>query len=161
MFFRKAIHKMNNYFDNIEKAYKNYFNFSGRSKKTEYVHFVMFFQFCFMITGYLGVLSLVKKGIISKVDIVFAIGLGIVFLLSIIPAFAVQFRRLHDIGRRGVWSFIPVISCLMVFVVTYIKYHSIAKSETYSNIILIVTWLFLFEFSMVPSDKKANKYGEP
>lgn len=108
------------------KVWKNYFNFSGRARRTEYWMFVLFNAiisaiFCILI-GILGasvfssILSAVFSG--GSLDDAFntAIGavivagiLGLYGLAALIPSLAVVWRRLHDQNKRGWWIFINLI----------------------------------------------------
>ena len=53
-------------------------------------------------------------------------------------------RRLHDIGRRGWWSWLPIIIMLIPIPGLW-----------------LIGFLFLARLSFKDGDKGANKYGEP
>ena len=78
--------------DAIRLGFNNYFNFSGRSRRSEYWYWALF-----TILG--GAVSQVIDGIT---------GLGIFYslfsLLILIPGLALGARRLHDIGKSGWWQ---------------------------------------------------------
>ncbi len=79
---------------------ENYANFSGRAPRSEYWWFFLAF--------YLGfILALVHELLM----ILWVFGL-------LIPMFAVQVRRLHDIGKSGTYllvSLIPLVSLVLLF----------------------------------------------
>jgi len=35
---------------------------------------------------------------------------GLIFLLLIVPSFTVAWRRMHDVGRHGLWMFVPIVN---------------------------------------------------
>lgn len=99
--------------------WKNYFNFSGRSRRKEYwvPFFTLLIFFFFVFTGFivfmisLGVLATSETS--QSSDTLFSIlGLfgifGFLFffilcLVILIPNLSLLVRRLHDIGRSGKW----------------------------------------------------------
>ncbi len=90
-----------------KQAIRNYFNFSGRARRTEYWMFLL----CNAIITY----------ILSIVDIFigFEFFSGLYSLFILIPTFSIEFRRLHDIDKSAWWlliSLIPVIGGLVLFV---------------------------------------------
>lgn len=90
------------------KCWKQYADFSGRARRTEYW---MFALVNFLISLVLNV-ALVGS----------FLGLSLAYLYSLaifIPSLAVCVRRLHDIGRSGWWYFIgliPVIGWILLIV---------------------------------------------
>jgi uncharacterized membrane protein YhaH (DUF805 family) len=90
---------------------KNYAEFSGRARRTEYW---MFALISFIITAVLDLIGVAIK---------LGAYLGLIYaLLVLIPSIAVAVRRLHDTGRSGWWlllGLIPVIGgiILLVFMV--------------------------------------------
>ena len=93
------------------KVLKQYSDFSGRARRKEYWMFVLFN----IIFGILAVIldNIVKEG--------FGDGTmyGFYSLATVIPAFAVTVRRLHDVGKSG-WmvliSLIPLIGAIWLLV---------------------------------------------
>ncbi len=101
---------------------KNYTNFSGRARRSEY-WFFMLFHFIFAIG--LMILANFFDGfgpIIDDQDSTESIPLvlfGIYFAAVFIPTLAVTARRLHDMGKSGTWVFIyfvPVIGGIWLLV---------------------------------------------
>jgi uncharacterized membrane protein YhaH (DUF805 family) len=99
-----------NWYLNVLKD--NYANFSGRSKRSEYWYYVLFnLLIC-----------------ITLLTVVFTVGLfGIVLyflyaVITLIPNLAVTVRRLHDIGKSGVYillAFVPLFNIwLLVMLAT-------------------------------------------
>jgi uncharacterized membrane protein YhaH (DUF805 family) len=99
---------MNWYLDVLKK----YAVFSGRARRKEYW---MFFLFNIIIAIALTIVEAVVglPGVLS----------GLYSLAVLLPSIAVGVRRLHDVGRSGLWlliGLVPVIGIivLIVFAVT-------------------------------------------
>ncbi len=96
------------------KVLKQYANFNGRARRTEYW---VFFVFNIALSGTAMLLDKVFEIVIAE------IGYGPLFLLyalsMLIPAIAVGVRRLHDVGKSG-WmlliALIPIIGTIWVLV---------------------------------------------
>ncbi len=94
------------------KVLKQYVDFSGRARRTEYWMFALM-SFLFSITlaliDYLMGTMVMGSGILS----------GLYSLAVLIPGLAVTARRLHDIGKSGKWffiAFIPVVGAIWLLV---------------------------------------------
>ena len=96
------------------KVLKQYTDFSGRARRTEYWMFVLFNI----------ILATVAMGIDKLFGLTFGGGqygfLNVLYALAVlIPSIAVGVRRLHDIGKSG-WmmliGFIPVIGAIWLIV---------------------------------------------
>lgn len=104
----------NQYFINTLKT--QYADFQGRATRSQYWYFVLFyiilaiiFQLldAYVLNPMLGAGTASTGGILQ---IIFAIAL-------IIPSIAIGVRRLHDIGKSGLWlliGFIPLIGSLIL-----------------------------------------------
>lgn len=100
---------------------KNYIDFSGRARRTEY----WLFYLCNMI---IAAISYVFYFIGIKIQsntmiMIFALFILIFGLVVLLPGIAVTVRRLHDIGKSGIWyfiTFVPFIGgiCLLILLVT-------------------------------------------
>ncbi|MFZ1741391.1 MAG: DUF805 domain-containing protein [Pontixanthobacter sp.] len=104
--------------------YRRYFDFNGRSSRSEYWYFMLLFIIV-TIVGY----SLMFAGGAFQPDfdpdkgenawLFFAVSLpmALFVLVSIIPAVAVEIRRWHDQGKSG-WHFfvrfVPLVGGLIV-----------------------------------------------
>ena len=92
---------------------KQYADFSGRARRTEFWMFFLFtvlFSFaCGLIDGLSGTLNETGVGVLG----------GLFALATLIPGIAVSVRRLHDIGRSG-WfiliGLIPVVGSIVLLV---------------------------------------------
>lgn len=89
-------------------AFKKYADFDGRARRRDYWMFILV---------HIGV-----SIALSIVDYLLGLpfGLGTLYALaSLIPAIAVSIRRLHDIGKPGIWwliNFIPLIGAIWFIV---------------------------------------------
>tara|TARA_Y100001970_G_C13416978_1_gene454721 strand:+ start:83 stop:451 length:369 start_codon:yes stop_codon:yes gene_type:complete len=97
------------------KCLKQYADFSGRARRTEYWMFVLFNILFAVLTIFIGFL-------LEYLLKFYAIGFGLYFLYIlaiIIPSFSVVVRRLHDTGNSG-WmyfiSLIPIIGFIWLIV---------------------------------------------
>lgn len=111
---------------------KNYANFQGRARRSEYWYFVLF-NFIIIIPFY--VIGLIGAANDSTALSVLGFGVyGIVALGSLVPSLAVVVRRLHDTNRSGWYYFI----CLIPLV----------------GGILLLVWMF------TEGDRFQNNYGD-
>ena len=115
---------------------QNYVNFKGRARRREYwmillVNFIVYMLFSMMIYLLSKELGTMTENLLGDgMDMMTAyIYLGVSAVLSlyslamVIPGFAVLFRRLHDIGKSGVWILIVLVPIagfiiLLVFLLT-------------------------------------------
>jgi len=115
----------------IKMAFKNYANFKGRSRRSEYW---FFFLFNFIISSIIIILMIatIKKVESSsysypyvyyytyyKVNPFISVLSYIQFFVMIVPILSVQVRRLHDIGKSGVYLFfylIPLVGAIIIII---------------------------------------------
>ena len=143
----------------IRLAFRNYFKFSGRSRRSEYWWF-------FLLTQILS--------IIGNIPIVGWI-IGIIGGLAvIIPGISITTRRLHDIGRSGWWQLGYVVVTIVVWIVligAFVAGFAVLEDErpwfagllflltttaSVGAIALIVVWVIWF---VRKGDEGQNKYG--
>jgi len=90
----KTMEYLNYYID----ALKNYAVFSGRTARKNFWMFVL-----------INVIISILVNIVARVTHLYILS-SIYSLAVLIPAIAVSFRRMHDTGRPGWWTFIPIIN---------------------------------------------------
>jgi uncharacterized membrane protein YhaH (DUF805 family) len=100
------------------KCMKQYADFGGRARRTEFWMFVLF-NIIFSVIA-----SLIDRAIGFKIGAIQMGIIGLIYSLAVlIPALAVSVRRLHDIGKSG-WmvliNLIPLIG-LIWFIVLMVK----------------------------------------
>ena len=95
----KAIIFINNSMINfaIKKGFVNYFNFSGRSSRSEFWYFFLFVIIMSSIT------TLIDTYILGYHSEELGTTGKIFLLLTIIPQLSIIIRRLHDVGKSGWW----------------------------------------------------------
>ncbi len=82
---------------------KNYVNFDGRARRSEYWYFILF---NFLISIGIGIIA----GII-KVPII-----GTIYSIAVLlPSIAVAVRRMHDVGKSGWYMLIPIYNIILAF----------------------------------------------
>ena len=91
---------MNNYMS----AMRRYVDFSGRSSRSEFWFFVLFY---FII----AIIATVIDAVVLGSQMAQGVGIlsGIVLLVHLIPSIAVSVRRLHDTDRSGWWILICLV----------------------------------------------------
>jgi uncharacterized membrane protein YhaH (DUF805 family) len=87
-----------NYYLNV---WKNFANFSGRARRSEYWYFVLFNSIIVIILGQIAVL-IESPWLVT-----------IYYLAILIPSIAVGVRRMHDVGKSGWYLLIPVYSFIL------------------------------------------------
>ena len=96
----------------IDKAFKNYFNFSGRSNRSEFWYFFLFILLANALTHFIDTWILgyhsEEIGLIS----------GIFYLGTFIPQLSIITRRLHDTGKSGWWFLLSftIIGLIPLFI---------------------------------------------
>jgi len=92
--------------ENFISVLKNFRNFSGRARRREF----WLFYLCYAIIN----VVFQVLGAIPGIGAIFGIIGGLVSLVLLLPSIAVAIRRVHDIGRKGIFAllfllFIPMI----------------------------------------------------
>ena len=123
------------FIDAIKSAIiENYFNFSGRARRSEYNYFLLFN--ILIAIGF----SIIATLLASTADNIFAaltsLGWlmavqGIVSLLLFIPSIALAVRRLHDINRTGWMLLVMVFFSFLIIPYFVLLYWVILKEGDY------------------------------
>ncbi len=95
------------------KVLKQYADFSGRARRTEYWMFTLFNMLAIIALVLVVSLLFGNDNPISSILIV------VYYLGVIIPSLAVTVRRLHDIGKSGwniLFGMIPLVGPILLFV---------------------------------------------
>ena len=133
-----------------------YWNFSGRAGRTE---FWVFFVGGLLISAVLNLLSE-----IPFIGPLAALASVAWWFASLIPTWAVAFRRLHDTGRSGWWISGPLAA---VFAVLFVFPASIVFAflslAAIGPVLLIAGVLFIVAlvFCALPGEARPNAWGEP
>lgn len=86
-----------NFPDAVKSVYSQYVTFSGRSLRSEYWYFILFYVIVGIALAALGI-AIGVPGILEN----------LFYLASFLPTLAVAVRRLHDVDRSGWWVLIPI-----------------------------------------------------
>ena len=117
----------------IDKAFRNYLNFSGRSIRSEFWYFFLFI----LIGNFLT--HLIDTYIIGYHPEEMGIVSGIFFLATVIPQLSLTFRRLHDIGKSGWWFLISFTVIGLIPLLVWLCSMSEPKKNHYGNIPKMLT----------------------
>lgn len=113
----------------ISSVFKNYANFNGRARRSEFWFFELFTLIISAVVNLIDYLITGGADIYTFVDIIY----GLFSLAILVPSLAVAWRRLHDIGKSGAyWLFI---------------------------FIPLVGWIFLLAWFVKDSDLGENRFG--
>lgn len=125
------------------RPWRHYADFRGRSRRLEYLLFVLTFYGAIFVMGIvaMGVLgATIKAGGPASADpmapIIGTLAL-LWFAVSFTPGLALTVRRLHDLGVSGWWlmiAFAPIIG-------------------------QILAWLLMFVIIFIPAPRGENQYG--
>ncbi|MGW8029305.1 DUF805 domain-containing protein [Staphylococcus xylosus] len=163
----------------LKLYWKNYLNFTGRSRRSEY-WFMVLWHIIFLspaiIVGFIGFCMLIASvsGATGS-----AIGLSAILLLlsiiyaciysiaTFIPNWAILIRRFHDTGRTMVMPLVYLGISLIANVVNFvIEQNDPNETNTITSIILIVFGLlnlglgiYMIVIACFDSERKTNKYG--
>lgn len=88
---------MNYYFNVL----KNYATFTGRARRKEYWYFILFNFIISFILGFVG--EFIQFEPLSTIYAV----------VVMLPSIAVCIRRMHDVGKSGWYSLIPIYNIIL------------------------------------------------
>ena len=134
------------FFEAIGSVFRNYANFSGRARRSEYWYFYLFH---FLVSMVFGTVETVAS--LGDNDAFFRLwsGLGSLYSLAVLlPAMAVSWRRLHDIGRSG-WNFMIPIAIAVVMSVVLVYAVAADKPNYVIGIVAAVMALALLGYSIM------------
>ena len=138
----------------IKLCLNNYFNFNGRSRRSEY--------WWFTLLGF-------ATNLISIIPVIGPIISLIGIIVLFIPLLAVTSRRLHDVGRTGwwqaIWFLIPWIIVISLFIL-FIIFDFFEENNLFYLFaglllfIILIGSLIVFVYWLTKvGDKGPNKFG--
>jgi len=136
------------------KVLKNYVNFKGRARRKEYWMFTL-------------ITTLISIGI-SLIELPFnsEYGSNIYLLVTLLPILAVATRRLHDIGKSGWWTVLPILLLTILPFVMEITVQSeisagiVGAGLTIFIILCFVYGILMLVWTCTDSQDAENKYGK-
>ena len=87
----------------VESVFRQYANFDGRARRSEYWFFVLFVLLTSIVLSFLG--GMIGGPGLSRILT------GLYTLVIFVPSLSLIWRRLHDTGHSGLWfllTFIPI-----------------------------------------------------
>lgn len=96
----------------VSSVFRNYANFSGRARRSEYWYFVLFNLIVGVVLG-------IIDAILGENSLLATAISGVYSLAVLLPSLAVCWRRLHDIGKSGAWwllVFVPLVGALILVI---------------------------------------------
>jgi uncharacterized membrane protein YhaH (DUF805 family) len=110
------------FMDSISACFSKYITFSGRAQRSEFWWFVLFLLVGQMIAGAADS-AIFGNNVVMLGGMEFSYNAGyfgnIFALVTFLPAWAVEIRRLHDIGKSGWWLLlwlIPLIGFIILLI---------------------------------------------
>ena len=133
--------------EGVTKAFQNYDNFKGRASRTEYLSFAFFCNFVLLVASMTLFHSFIP--------------LAIVATTISIPSFAIAVRRLHDVGRSGLWLLVliwPLTTAIMM-IVTHLKGDQMAVFWSILCLIGVLASYLPARWLNSPGNAGDNIYG--
>lgn len=97
---------------------KKYAEFNGRAGRQE------FWMFVAIHVGIFVVLAIIDA-VIGLNNVL----VGLYWLATIVPVIAVGIRRLHDIGKPGIWILLGLIPCVGLYLLFLCAQESVGPNE--------------------------------
>lgn len=85
----------------VTHVFKNYANFNGRARRSEYWYFFLFVLIGAFAFGFLD-------GLMGTTFLTM-----IFYLAILVPSIAVGVRRMHDVGKSGWFILIPIYNIIL------------------------------------------------
>lgn len=92
----------------ILQGFKNYLDFSGRARRSEYWYFTTLHNVLLLIIYLAYKLQLAS----TPITVISAIAIELIFF---VPSYSVSVRRLHDVNKTGWYVFIPILLLIYSF----------------------------------------------
>jgi len=150
-----------NFSEAIKSVFRNYANFSGRARRSEYWFFTLF---CMIVNSCIQMIALFAP---ETVAIFISLAYGLGFML---PSISVSVRRLHDVGKSGWYYFAPLFTIPIFIVLAIIAaFQAKASGDVPVGMISIIIIMFLLFIAYgiymlvlycKDSEFGANEYGE-
>ena len=123
----------------------NYFKFSGRTSRKEYLIFVIFYSFADYFLEY----------------VLTHLWYFIYIIFILIPNLSITFRRLHDFNFSGI-----VILYVIIFIIIAAIFFENFDIKNFdvrliSYFIYTIGILLILIPGLIPGTSSSNKYGEP
>lgn len=115
--FNKIVQFFDDVINSVVICFSRYFDFEGRSSRSEFWHWQLFRVLLFLSLTFLE-------------TILFS-GLNFTFnLFLLIPEISVSIRRLHDTNKSGLWY---LLTFTIIGIIPLIYFYSLKGDETKNN----------------------------
>lgn len=141
-------------------AFQNYFKFSGRAQRAEFWWFQLFIIAVSIIATILDALTfgLIESG--------YGV-LGIIWsLATFIPSLSVSWRRMHDIGKSGLWNLLPFAPVLWIIGTAIVMSQSsegtglvIGAAASMGVLAIFACIIYVIVLLATDSNQYDNEYG--
>ena len=101
----------------VKSGFRNYANFSGRARRSEYWYWVLFTVLGTLVLSFIGgMIFHTEDGGVNILQSIFS-------LATLVPGLSISWRRLHDIGKSGGWYFLGLIPLIggIILIIWYCK----------------------------------------
>ena len=138
------------FFDAVASAFRRYFDFSGRSSRSEFWWFFLFCILLYMLAFSLSINEIgepdssnPEKFLSQALTSLF----GITVIVTFIPSISISVRRFHDINMSGWWyvalQIAPSVLAQFIFIFSFISFIA----------------LFAYLYFMCAEGGEENQYG--
>ena len=143
----------------ISSVFRNFANFNGRARRSEFWWFVLFAFLSQIILNFVPILG------------------SIYSLVLLLPSLAVTARRLHDTNRTAWWVLLYLVP-IVGFIVLFVMFIALLGANVldpwqFSDaewgvlgvlfliwlLVSIVAWIVLLVFQIMPGTVGPNRYG--
>lgn len=152
-------------------CFKHYADFKGRARRSEFWWFTLFLSLIFMVIAFFWTVPVVKTimeypdfdetsfppEVLASFLNPFAFIYIIIWAATIVPTLAVTVRRLHDIGRSGLWVLIYWGVSVILSIFNMIFEGSAFGSLFMILSLVIMIWFLVWMFTN--SQYGPNEYG--
>ena len=117
------------FFDAVASAFRRYFDFSGRSSRSEFWWFFLFCILLYMLAFSLTINEIGEPNPTNPEEFLsqaLTSWFGIAVILTLIPSISLSVRRFHDINMSGWWyvalQIAPSILSQFIFIFSFISF---------------------------------------
>lgn len=97
--------------DTFIGSLKKYAVFTGRASRREFVNFILWYLIIAFAVGFFEGLFLPEYVLVTGQSM-----LGNIYTIALIlPSISLEIRRMHDVGKLGWFSLIPIYNLVLVF----------------------------------------------
>jgi uncharacterized membrane protein YhaH (DUF805 family) len=167
----RRIAKRGQFMSGYVNAMRRYFEFSGRSSRSEFWFYVLLYVVIYIVASILDAIIFGRNagGV--------AVLTSLVALVHLVPSISVSVRRLHDIDRTGWWillGFVPAVAMVVLLGGSMFMMFAGGGDEPQAAgwaamgvsmlivcLIALAVAIVLIVFYCTPGTAGANRFGPP